>query len=159
MPRALRWLAAAAAALVATILLALLAARFHDGPIGPFTGGDFRSGTPADAPSDWSFASAERTLELELPATAGRSITTGLMVVDGRLYIPSVLAQTKRWPRLVLADGRVRVRLDGKIYALSAVRVDDAATLGRVAPVFHEKYGTPADGVGTRDWIFALAAR
>lgn len=159
MRRALRWLAAAAAALIAATVLALVAARFHDGPLGPFTGGTFRSGIESQAPSDWSFAADARTFEVELPPAAGRSITTGILVLDGRLYIPSVLANTKRWPALVLADPRVRVRLDGKIYALTATRVADPATLARAASLLHEKYGTPPDAVGTRDWIFALTPR
>ncbi|HTO08408.1 MAG TPA: hypothetical protein VMR86_15285 [Myxococcota bacterium] len=159
MPRALRWLAAAAAAAIAVIVLGLVAARCHDGPLGPFTGGTFRSGIESPPPSDWSFAAARYSFELELPPAEGRSVTTGFMVVDGRLYVPSVLAEHKRWPAEVLADGRVRVRLDGRIYAFQATRVLDPPTLARVAPVFHDKYGTPAEGVGTRDWIFALVPR
>ena len=159
MRRALRWLAAMAAALIALLLIALLAARFHDGPVGPFTGGTFRSGVESPAPSDWSFAAAGRTLELELPPAAGRSVTTWYAVVDGKLYVPCGLAQQKRWPHAVVADGRVRVRIEGRIYAMAATRVDDPATLSRVAPEIGAKYGVPHDGFGTRDWIFALAAR
>jgi hypothetical protein len=159
MRRALRWLGAAVAAIALSIAALLGAARFHDGPIGPFSGGEFRSGTAAPAPDDWSFAAARYSFELELPPGAGRSITTGLVVIDGRLYVPSVLAEHKRWPGLVLADPRVRVRLDGKIYALSAARVSDSAVLGGIAPIFHDKYGTPTDGIGSRDWFFALTPR
>jgi hypothetical protein len=159
MPRVLRWLAVAAGLAIGAPCAALVVAHFHDGPIGPFTGGPFRSGVESPVPSDWSFAAGGRTLELELPPDAGRAVTTWYAVVDGKLYVPCGLAKQKRWPHAVLADGRVRVRIDGKIYALAATRVDDPATLSRVAPEIGAKYGVPHDGFGTRDWIFALAPR
>jgi hypothetical protein len=155
----LRWLGWAAAAIAATVAVLLVVARLHDGPIGPFSGGDFRSGTETEAPSDWSFASAAQTFELELPPGAGRSVTTGFAVLEGKLYVPSLLARQKRWPGLVVADGRVRVRLDGKIYALLAKRVEDPETIQRVAPLIEERYGEPAGAFGERNWIFALTPR
>lgn len=157
--RFVRWLGIVVGAALLAVLVTVAVARFHDGPIGPFTGGTFRSGDPAPAPSDWGFASEARTLELELPPASARSVTTWLAVVDGKLYVPCGLAERKRWPHAVLADGRVRVRLGGKVYELVAARVDDPATVSRVAPAVGAKYRVPADGFGTRDWIFALSAR
>ncbi len=159
MLRLLRWTGVALGVVVVAILLTLLAARFHDGPIGPFTGGAFEAGEPVEAPSDWSFASDARTLELELPPDVGRSITTWLVVSDGRLYVPCGFAATKRWPHAVVRDGRVRVRVAGKIYALSAVRVEDPATLARVTPVLAAKYDLPSGGFGEGGWLFALSRR
>ncbi|HTO55627.1 MAG TPA: hypothetical protein VMR50_19750 [Myxococcota bacterium] len=156
--RFLRWLGGAVAAIAAAVGLLLAVARLHDGPLGPFSGGDFRSGSEAAVPSDWSFASAARTFELELPPGAGRSITAGFAVLDGKLYVPSLFARQKRWPSLVLADPRVRIRLEGKIYALRAARVEDPGTLQRVGPLIQERYGE--HGVfGDRDWVFALTPR
>ena len=160
MLRVLRWLGIAVAAVVLGVLSVLVAARFHDGPIGPFTGGVFRSGEPAAPPADWSFAAAVDTLELELPPELGRSITTWLVVQDGKLYVPCGLASGKRWPHAVLRDGRVRVRLQGKVYELEARRVDDPATLSSVVPVLVAKYRAgDGSGFGTRDWLFALSPR
>jgi len=160
MRRALRWLGLALLAAAVALGVTLVAARFHDGPLGPITGGTFRSGEPAPPPADWSFAADAPTLELELPAELGRSITTGVVVVDGRLYVPCLFANAKRWPHAVLRDGRVRARLGGRIYELRAGRVDDPATLARVAPAFVAKYPeTDGTGLGTRDWLFALQPR
>ncbi|MFI5315890.1 MAG: hypothetical protein ACHQ6T_09320 [Myxococcota bacterium] len=159
MLRALRWVAIALGAAVGAILLTLLAARFHDGPIGPFSGGAFSAGNSSETPADWSFAADASTLELELPPDVGRSITTGLAVADGRLYINCLFASSKLWPPAVVRDGRVRVRIAGKIYALRAARVEDAETLARVGPMLAAKYGFTPDRYGDRDWMFALSAR
>jgi hypothetical protein len=159
MRRALRWLGISIAAGVAAIALVFFGARFHDGPIGMFKGGAFRSGEPAPAPADWSFAAADQTLELELPVDVGQSITAWLAVQDGRLYVPCGLCESKRWAREVLRDGNVRVRLDGKIYELRATRVEDPATLERVRPILVEKYGARPEGVSDRTWFFALEPR
>lgn len=157
--RLLRWLGGLLGAVVLAILVTLAAARFHDGPIGPFTGGAFRSGESTPVPSDWSFAMEDRTLELELPPQANRSITTWFVIVAGKLYVPCAIAERKRWPHAVLADGRVRVRLRGKVYELLAKRVDDAEILSRAAAAVAEKYDVGGSGFGSRDWIFALSAR
>ena len=159
MRRALRWLAVFVVVIAGALGLTMAAARFHDGPLGPFSGGVFRSGELVPAPGNWSFAKEERTLELELPPDANRSVTTWFAVVDDQLYVPSAIAERKQWPKLVLADGRVRVRLQGRIYVLTATRVDDVATLSRVAPEIGAKYHVPDNGFGTRDWIFALTPR
>ena len=159
MRRALRWLALIVVVIAVGIALTMAAARFHDGPLGPFSGGAFRTGELVPAPGDWSFAKDERTLELELPPDAGRSVTTWFAVVEGKLFVPSAIAESKRWPKLVLADGRVRVRLQGRIYPLTATRVDDVATLSHVAPEIGAKYHVTDKGFGTRDWIFALTPR
>jgi hypothetical protein len=157
--RALRWLGIAVGVLAVALGAVLALGRLHDGPLGPITGGPFRSGEVAEAPGDWSFAKDAGTLELELPPAEGRSITTWLVVVDGRLYLPSAFAESKRWPALVAKDGRVRVRLAGRIYPLGATKLDDPTTQKRVAAAVGEKYHVPSDGFGTRDWLFALSAR
>jgi hypothetical protein len=160
MRRLLRWLGIAVATVVLASAAGVVAARLHDGPIGPLTGGVFRAGEVTAPPADWSFAADTDTLELELPPELGRSITTWLVVQDGKLYVPCGVAAGKRWPHAVLRDGRVRVRLDGKIYELSARRVDDPATLSRVVPVLVAKYPAgDGSGFGTRDWLFALEPR
>src|ERR1700741_3666744 len=109
MRRALRWLAIVVVVLALGIAVTMGAARMHDGPVGPFRGGAFRAGEVVPAPGDWSFAAQERTLELELPPDAARSVTTWFAVVDGQLYVPAGLAERKAWPGLVVKDGRVRV--------------------------------------------------
>jgi len=73
--------------------------------------------------------------------------------------VPSGGAARKTWPSQVAQDGRVRVRIDGKIYELQATRVDDAAIGKRLSEAVAAKYGfgdgQPVEGA----WAFALSTR
>jgi hypothetical protein len=137
-----------------------VAARHHDGPIGPFPGAAFVSGEIVKGPvSDWSFTAGAKTLELEVSPDAPRSVTTWFVVVDDILYVPSASAAKKTWPGLVEKDGRVRVRIAGKIYELHAQRVVDPVMGKRLAEAVKEKYGV-GDGQPVPDaWAFALVPR
>jgi hypothetical protein len=154
--------AAALAALVVLVALfgVAFAARWHDGPIGPFPGGPLVEGEPVAPPADgWGSVAKVQTLELEVAPDAPRSVTTWFLVVDGVLYVPSADAASKTWPGQVVQDPRVRVRLDGKLYELAATRVEDAEIGRRLSGAVREKYGF---GNGERvegAWAFALAPR
>lgn len=146
------------------VVLALIglgvAARWHDGPIGPFPGGALVAGETVKGPAlDWSGVAALQTLELEVSPDAPRSVTTWFVVVDGILYVPSASAAKKTWPGLAEKDGRVRVRLDGKIYELHAMRVSDPAIGKKLSEAVTAKYGF-GDGQPVPDaWAFALLPR
>jgi len=161
-PILLRRILRAAFLAVLVVIAALVGvgvfARFHDGPIGPFPGGRLVAGAPVAAPvTDWSFAAAIGTLELEVSPDHPRSVTTWFVVVDGVLYVPSASAAKKTWPGLVEQDGRVRVRVDGKLYELQATRVSDAAIGKHLSEAVTAKYGIgdgqPVEGA----WAFALS--
>jgi hypothetical protein len=150
--RVLRWVGIALAVLFATIVGTGVVARFSDGPIGPFPGGQLQSGTHVtDANVDWSLAiggESERQgaeplfVELQLVEPLG-SRTTGAMVYEGQLFVPcdlgflwrrvpapprwmlSLIYRFKRWHEDVLLDGRVVLRVGGKRYEREAVRVTD----------------------------------
>jgi hypothetical protein len=98
-------------------------------------------------------------LELEVSPDAPRSVTTWFVVVDGILYVPSASAAKKTWPGLVEKDGRVRVRIDGKLYELHAMRVSDPAIGKKLSEAVTAKYGF-GDGQPVPDaWAFALLPR
>jgi hypothetical protein len=146
--------------LIGAFVALSVGARFHDGPIGPFPGGALVAGEAVATPvSDWSFAAPLPRLELEVAPDHPRSVTTWLLVVDGVLYVPSGAAARKTWPSLVQQDGRVRVRLDGKIYELQAKRVTDPALGKRLAEAVKQKYGVGDGQPMERAWAFALAPR
>ena len=145
---------------IGALVALAVGARFHDGPIGPFPGGGLVAGEPVAAPvTDWTFAAPISTLELEVAPDHPRSVTTWFLVIDGILYVPSGGAARKTWPSQVEQDGRVRVRLDGKIYELQATRVSDSVLAKRLSEAVSAKYGfgdgQPVEGA----WAFALAAR
>lgn len=140
---------------VVLILLAgggLIAQRMSDGPMGPIPGGKLRSGPlVTEANVDWSAATDGKidvqtgeSLEVELQlVNPPSSRTTGVMLHEGKLYIPCDLGYiwnrfsgntryilnaiylVKRWHHDVERDGRVVIRLDGKRYERQAVRVTD----------------------------------
>ncbi len=154
--------AATLAALVVGVALfgVAFAARWHDGPIGPFPGGSLVAGEVVSTPvTDWSFAAPLQTLELEVNPDQPRAITTWFLIVDGVLYVPSGDGASKTWTHQVVQDGRVRARIDGKIYELQATRVTDRELGKRLSAAVHEKYGfgdgQPVEG----GWAFALAPR
>jgi hypothetical protein len=150
--RILRWLGIALVVLSATLVGIGVVARFSDGPIGPFPGGQLHSGALVpEAKVDWSLATGgeieikgaePRFVELQLVDPLG-SRTTGVMLYEGQLYVPcdlgflwrrvpapprwmlSLIYRFKRWHEDVLLDGRVVVRIGGKRYERQAVRVTD----------------------------------
>jgi len=154
--------AAVLAALVVAVALFGVGAyaRWHDGPIGPFPGGPLVAGEPVAIPvTDWSFAAPLQTLELEVAPDKPRSVTTWFLIVDGVLYVPSGDGASKTWTNQVMQDGRVRVRLDRKLYELQATRVTDPEIGKRLPAAVRDKYGfgdgQPVEG----GWAFALAPR
>jgi hypothetical protein len=141
--------------------------------VGPIPGSRL-AGERVDARiDDWSFTREHLEIEVE---TRGRwiphSVTTICMAVGPHLYVPSRNAAGKDWVQNVIADPRVRVRIDGSIYERSAVRVTDPVELAPVALDFMRKYygieadaatflvDPPAAGDDRADlWVFRLDPR
>ncbi len=147
----------AAAGLVALAGLAV-GARFADGPLGPFPGGPLRGHEETGSEPDWSFAAGLETVELEVGGGRPRSILTGVLVDDGRLYVPTTLAPLKRWPGTVHRHPDVRVRVAGRLFERRARRVTDAARLADLASAARAKYGPPYhhERLAAWTWFFRL---
>ena len=136
--RLARWLAIWLAAGLLLLVLIAFAARWHDGPLGPFPGGAMTGELVAAPVADWSTVlpaneDLSQRIELQVDTHAPRAITTAYTVHDGKLYIHALLAARKTWPTIALADGRAFVRAGGKLYPLQAVRVTDPAELAPLA--------------------------
>lgn len=141
----LRWLAMTFGLLVVAILGVAFAARYHDGPLGPIPGGPLRAGElVADSIDDWTFAADIQEIELEVNPESPRSITVWCLVHEGQLYIPAAQAERKRWPGQVVADARLRVRIDRKLYNRRATRITDPALAEVLTAALVEKYGVEA---------------
>lgn len=111
-------------AIVLTPVVAFIA-RFGDGPIGPFPGGPLQGNIHEEPSSGWSFAKRLDTTEVEVDAEPARSVTTGLLVHQGDLYLPVTFASFKRWDDTVREHPGVIVRLEGRLYQRRAVPVED----------------------------------
>jgi len=163
MRRVLRWLWLGLAALVLAGGVVALAARFSDGPLGPFPGGPLLAGELVREPvPDWSFAQDLGQVELEVNPERPRSRTVWLAVVDGSLYVPCGFPNTKTWPHEALRDGRVVLRIDGRRYERQAVRESDPERLRRLGTEVARKYGVgdAEAAVAGRDvWFFRMDPR
>jgi hypothetical protein len=155
--RVLRWIVLLLAAAVVAIGALFGVARFADGPLGPIPGGTLRGAVATEDPADWSFAGALPTLELQV---GERSLTVWFAAHEGTLYVAAAEAARKRWPAEVVADGRVRIRVAGRLYDRALVRVDDVALRRAVGDVFQRKYATTiSPEAAARVWIFRVDPR
>ncbi len=140
----------------------LLAGRL-DGPWGMLPGGRFRAADqPCPAASAWAPWAGVPELQLEVRPTRPRSLTTWGLVHEGGLYVPAdFLTPWKRWPHQVLADDRVRVRVEGDVFACRARQVADAARIEALRRGTAEKYGLAPDGRAARTevWWFRILPR
>ena len=155
--RVLRWILVALGALAIALALLIGIARWFDGPLGPIPGGPLRGELSKQDPGDWSFAGDAPTLELEV---RGRSLTVWYVTQGGVLYIAAAEAARKRWPAEAEADGRVRLRVGGRLYERQAVRITDRALARPVGDAFRAKYRVDLDDeAAARAWLFRIDPR
>lgn len=155
-----RWLFRIVAALVVLVALIFLAARFHDGPLGPIPGGALASGEVVAEPvADWSFARDVPEIELQLTSENGAR-TVWILVEEGRAYVRCSLGfpPGKRWYKHAAQDGRATLRIEGRRYPVTLTKTDDPALAERLRTEVERKYGRiPPTEAGV--WIFQVASR
>ena len=145
-------------------LVVLAAMVLGCGPLGPIPGGRLR-GDVAPPPLDWSSMADVRQAQLETRPEDPHSINIWLGVVGGRLYVTSSLIlgpddpNERDWVQHVLADPRVRLRIDGRVYELNAVRVQDPVLVETVRSTMIDKYEVEPDAHSDAAWVFQLAPR
>ena len=158
--RIVRILAGIVVALLLGVGLLFLVARMGDGPMGPLPGGPLVAGERVTAPvSDWSFAESIDEIEMQLAADA-ISRTTWILVDGGRAFIPASLSfpPGKDWYRRADVDGAAWVRIEGRLYPVTLIRVRDEPTRDALKQIAAAKYagGPPRSG---EVWFFALQSR
>jgi hypothetical protein len=158
------------ALLIVSIAVLVVAARFSDGPLAIVAGGPFKSGTVVDGPEpDWSFVHDVREVEFQLLEPA-RSRTTWILDHEGKAYIPSGYMTTwwgklwKQWPHEAEKDPRILLRIDGKLYERTLVRVQNGPVVAPLLAELSRKYAggreIPMDAVTSGYlWLFELAPR
>ncbi|MGH0035288.1 MAG: hypothetical protein ACQGVK_09700 [Myxococcota bacterium] len=135
------------------------------GPIGPIPGGAL-GGEVVSAPvDDWSFTADIETAQLETRPEDPYSVNIWIYGEGERLYVPTSLIlgssepTEREWVRNLVADDRVRLRVDGRIYERRAVRITDAAELDQARTKLLQKYDVEADEHSSAAWIFRLVPR
>ncbi len=158
--RILRIIGFLLAGVVGLLVVVAFGARFHDGPVGLFPGGPLEAGPLEAGPvTDWSFAQAENTIELQL-LSQQRSRTTWILVHDGAAFIPCAIGfpPGKTWHQYAAQDGRAVLRIEGRRYPVTLQRVEDPETSAALAAVVKEKYGrSPRSDSGV--WYFRVTPR
>ena len=140
--------------------------RLSDGPSVIFAGGPLIAGEMVTGPEpDWSFVRDVRVFELQL-LNPPRSRTLWIVEHEGKLYLNSNYMGGlrerlwKRWPAQAERDGRVIMRIDGKRYERTLVRIKTGPIVEGVTAEFTRKYGvemTPAEVEAEELWLFEMA--
>lgn len=155
-----RWLIRGIAALIVVLALVFVAARFHDGPLGPIPGGALASGDlVGEGVSDWSFARDIPEIELQLASEEG-SRTVWILVDGGQAYVPCATGfpPGKHWYEDAAQDGRATLRIEGRRYPVTLTRTQDPALGERMRGEVQRKYGRVPPGESDV-WIFQVASR
>lgn len=165
----LKWTGSVLAAVVLALVLLVAFARFGDGPIaivpgGPLEAGELYSGVEPD----WTFARDYPEMEFQL-VEPPVSRTIWLQVVDGKLYAVSGYMNStigtlwKQWPLQAVKDPRAVIRIDGKRYERTIVRLGpDHPALEAIASETRRKYGAALrpEMAATGDaWFYAFEPR
>ncbi len=158
--RIFRWLGGGIGILAAVALAVFLYAPYADGPVGPlgYMAGGRLHGPVGVFPNDPSAWADLLTVELETNPTDPRSVTVGLLVVDGVAFVPATLTpESKRWPGDLGRDANVRVRVDERIYRARLTRIRDPRLHERLAKAGQRKYN-PRFFDPERTWFYRLDA-
>ena len=154
--------------LIPVVAIATLVIRSGsaDGPSPFFGGGPLIDGELVTGPEpDWSFLGDVGTIELQL-LDPPRSRVIWVADYDGKVYVVSgymgnaIGRLWKRWPVQAERDGRAVMRIDGKRYERTLVRIRSGAdVLAGVSAELDRKYGFGGPGsIESGDtWLFEVA--
>ncbi len=127
----------------ALVFLCLLTASYVAAIFVPFEPDERRPGTrlagelAETQDTDWSFLTGRNRIYLETRTwyLIAHSVTTTSWIVDKTFYVPCGNCDTKRWPKNVESDPRVRLKVNGEIYERIAVRITDSEERRRLMGV------------------------
>ena len=124
---------------------ALSLASACGGPAGPFAGGEL-AGDVSEPPAQWG--SVPDAIQLEVRPRQPYSVNLWSVALGRNLYIATG-REDSAWRDHLDVDNNVRVRVDGKVYELQAVAVDDHEERQRVVAAYMRKYADEeAEGFG-----------
>ena len=128
---------------------------------GPFIllpGGEL-GGATAPAPSDWSFSREVDTVQLETRPEDPYSVNIWAVEIGPALYVHAGTNKSQ-WVENMLADAKVRVRIEDKLYDLGASRVTTQDEFDRFSDAYEQKYDRrPGNENVAEAYVFRLVAR
>lgn len=128
------------------------------GPLGPLPGGMLQ-GTSAAPSGNWDEVGEYEICELETNPKEPYSVTVACTIVDGQMYV-NAGGSEKPWARNIRDDPNVRLRIDGRIYELRGLRVEDEAETARFGAAWTSQSWFRRDPTQFQEaWIFRLTPR
>jgi len=116
-------------------------------------------GEPASAPEDWRFTDEVSTIQLETHPQDPYSVNLWAVGIGDRLYVHAG-ANRSTWVEHLEADPSARLRVDDRIYALTAQRVGSQDEFDVFADAYEAKYGTrPREEDVNVAYLFRLVPR
>jgi hypothetical protein len=102
-------------------------------------------------PDDWTFTDRfkEIYVQVRTPYLLPHSVTIWCAQVDGDLFIGARNPETKNWPDWLDDDRNIRLKIDGKVYDVSAADISSEVTLAAVRAAYAAKYDLPRSAAGT----------
>jgi hypothetical protein len=138
--------------------IATLIALVGCGPMLLLPGGELE-GSPAAAPGDWDFAELISTVQLETRPTDPYSVNVWAVGMGAALYLHAG-ANRSKWVENMQANPLVRVRVERRIFELTASRVTEQGEFARFADRYEEKYGNrPRNEKVDEIYLYRLVAR
>ncbi|MGI9431337.1 MAG: hypothetical protein ACR2PQ_03940, partial [Myxococcota bacterium] len=125
-----------------TILLLLTLGTACGGPLVMIPGGSL-AGPVEAAPDSWAFTDAHDDVQLEARPGDPYSVNVWGVAARDSFYVAG--STDNRWAGYIIADPRVRLRVDGTVYELSATATDDPAELDAFLAAVKKKYDFEPD--------------
>lgn len=96
--------------------------------------------------------------EIETNPADPYSVTVAYTIVDGELYV-NAGGEEKKWAKNSVEDPNVRLRVDGDIYELHAIRVTDPAEIARFGEAWTRGWFRRDPTQYEEVWVFRLVER
>ena len=130
-------------------------------PNGRIPGGRLSGEEVTGRVTDWSFTRENRPLTLEVRPSSPYSVNTSFFVLEGNLYVSSILGGDSRWAQFLIDDPNLRIRSGNKLYKVRATKIDDQTLIDEI----HEGRGQRPGGATrspeqlARMWFFRMESR
>jgi hypothetical protein len=130
------------------VLVAAALAAACAGPTSMFHGGRLDGETVTAPVEDWSFTDAVKTIQVETNAQSPYSVNAWCVAQGSSLWVTAGGGEGATWGKNLLDDGRMRIRILGKLYPRQAVRVTDSDEIALVRGLYKTKYDPAVDLTG-----------
>lgn len=121
------------------------------------------SGTGTPVPSDWGMARDIEVVQVETRPSDPYSVNVWGVGVGDRFYVAAVDREETEWALGIEGSPLVKLRLDGRLYALTATRLnrdEHADEIDRVKATYAEKYELDAESNFIDEaWVYRLTPR